>query len=167
MYCQHVDFQKPGKGTGFILAEAVKKDGARGSLLNHSEHHLRFEILKKTAKRCKEQKLKMILCASSLKEVKKILKLKPEAVAFEIKSLIGTGEAISREKPESVKKFAELVKRFNKKNKTRILALCGAGISKAEDVKEALRLGCVGVLVASAVVKSRNPEKLLREMLRV
>ncbi|MEM2175414.1 MAG: triose-phosphate isomerase, partial [Candidatus Micrarchaeia archaeon] len=44
--------------------------------------------------------------------------------------------------------------------------ICGAGISKGEDVKKAMELGTVGVLVSSAIVKSKNPEKVLREMIK-
>jgi len=40
IYVQHVDFQEPGRNTGYILPEAVKAAGARGVFLNHSEHRL-------------------------------------------------------------------------------------------------------------------------------
>src|SRR4030042_4966432 len=46
VYVQHVDYQKKGKATGYILPEAIKKDGAVGSFLNHSEHKLNFSVLK-------------------------------------------------------------------------------------------------------------------------
>jgi len=42
--------------------------------------------------------------------------------------------------------------------------LCGAGVSYADDVTAALTLGTDGVLVASSVVKSKDPEGLLQEM---
>ncbi len=42
------------------------------------------------------------------------------------------------------------------------LGLCGAGISKGEDVKAALELGTVGVLLASGVVKAKDPKAALR-----
>src|SRR3989338_5420926 len=41
-YSQHVDFHDKGKNTGFIIPEAIKASGARGSLLNHSEHKIPF-----------------------------------------------------------------------------------------------------------------------------
>lgn len=165
IYSQHVDNAEPGKTTGFITVEDVKTEGASGTLLNHSEHPLVFDVLKKTQKRCREKKLKTIICVKSLREVKKILNLSPEMIAFEVPELIASGKAISKFKSSSVKKFSEIVKSYNKKNKTQIKALCGAGISTAEDVKAALDLGCRGILVSSAVVNSRNPEKLVREML--
>ena len=48
--------------------------------------------------------------------------------------------------------------------KTKILPLCGAGISTAEDVKEAYNLGCKGVLISSAIAKSKNPIQLLKQL---
>jgi triosephosphate isomerase len=39
--------------------------------------------------------------------------------------------------------------------------LTGAGISYADDVDAALKLGTIGVLVASAVTKSRDPKSVL------
>ena len=45
-----------------------------------------------------------------------------------------------------------------------IIPLCGAGISTREDVKEALKLGTKGVLVASGIVKARNQRKALKEL---
>jgi triosephosphate isomerase len=40
--------------------------------------------------------------------------------------------------------------------------LCGAGISTAEDVSIALKLGTRGVLVASGIVKAKDPYSVLR-----
>ena len=59
VFVQHVDGFEKGRNTGFILPEAVKRDGAKGVFLNHSEHKLKFDVLKKTIKRCKEVKLKV------------------------------------------------------------------------------------------------------------
>ena len=50
VYVQHVDFQEVGRNTGYILPEAVKADGAKGVFLNHSEHRLKLEVIKKTKK---------------------------------------------------------------------------------------------------------------------
>jgi triosephosphate isomerase len=50
-----------------------------------------------------------------------------------------------------------------KKINPRIKVLCGAGITNKEDVKKALELGTVGVLVASGIVKAENPKKVLIE----
>src|SRR3989339_682076 len=58
IYSQHVDYQEPGRNTGFILPEGIKAVGAKGVFLNHSEHRLDFKIIKKTVLHCKKVKLK-------------------------------------------------------------------------------------------------------------
>ena len=44
-----------------------------------------------------------------------------------------------------------------------VITLCGAGISRGEDVTAALKLGTDGVLVASGIVNANNPYKRLLE----
>lgn len=164
VYVQHVDYFKSGRHTGYILPDAVQKQGAKGSLLNHSEHRLKFDILKKTIKRCREIGLKTIVCVASLKEARNVLKLNAEIIAFEVPELIASGKSISKLKPDSVKKFSKAVREYNQKNNKKIEALCGAGISSKDDVEKALELGCDGVLLASAITKARNSEKKLKEL---
>ncbi len=165
VYAQHVDYFEPGRNTGFSTIESLQNNKVKGSLLNHSEHKLKLRIVKKTVKRCKEKNFKVIVCVDTLRKTKKILKSQPEMLAFEVPELISTGKSITKYKGKDVTKFAQIVYKFNKKNKTKVIPLCGAGISNEKDVKAAIKLGCSGVLVASAVVKSRNPAKLLRKML--
>lgn len=155
---QHVDYFEQGRATGYVLPETIKADGAIGSLINHSEHKLRLDAVKKTIQRCRKLKLKTFVCAASLNEVKKIKKFKPDYIAFEVPELIGTGVSISKVKAGSVKKFTDLLK------KTKIIPLIGAGVSTGEDVKAALRLGCKGVLAASAVTKAKNPKQVIFDM---
>ena len=42
--------------------------------------------------------------------------------------------------------------------------LCGAGISKGEDLKAAIELGSVGVLLASGIVKAKDPKAALEDL---
>ena len=44
-----------------------------------------------------------------------------------------------------------------------VVTLCGAGITKGEDVSAALKLGTKGVLVASGIVKAKDPCKVMME----
>ncbi|MEM4625713.1 MAG: triose-phosphate isomerase, partial [Candidatus Pacearchaeota archaeon] len=60
VFSQHVDYFEKGRATGFILPEAIKENKAEGSFLNHSEHPLTIEVIKKTINRCKKLKLKTI-----------------------------------------------------------------------------------------------------------
>lgn len=156
VYAQHVDYFQPGRNTGYILPEAVKKDGAIGTFLNHSEHKLSYEILKKTIERCKKVKLKTLVFANNLKEAEKIQKLKPDYLVMEPPELVAGKKSISKEKPELIKKI---------KNKIKMKFLVGAGIHTREDVSIACRLGAAGIAVSSAITKARNPKKKLNELI--
>ena len=45
--------------------------------------------------------------------------------------------------------------------------LCGAGISKGEDLRAALDLGSQGVLLASGIVKASDPKAALEDLIRL
>ncbi|MBU2633673.1 MAG: triose-phosphate isomerase [Nanoarchaeota archaeon] len=153
---QHTDNATYGRYTGSITPEAIKAAGAVGTLLNHSEK--KIKNLKEIINKCKKLKLITIVCSKNLKETKKIIKLNPDYIAFEIPELIATGKGISTYKPKSVKKFVKLLKN------TKIKPLCGSGISTKEDFKAALDLGTKGILLSSYFVKSKNPKKFLKEL---
>lgn len=159
VYSQHVDSLESGRNTGHIIPEAIKASGAIGTLLNHSEHKISFNELKKAIELCRKNKLKVIVCSPKLSEIKKIIKLKPEAIAFEDEKLISTGKSITEYNPQAIIKFVKLMKNTN------IIPLCGAGISTREDIKTAFDLGCKGVLIASAIAKTPEKNKI-REILR-
>jgi len=158
VYAQHVSSPRNNKATASLTVDSTKKSGAKGTLLNHSEHKIKLGEIKKTLKACKKLNLKVIVCASNLAEAKKIKKLKPQMIAFEDPKLISTGKSITKYKPNELKKFVSLLK------PTKIMPLCGAGISSKEDYKQALKFGCKGVLVSSIVAKSKNPEKFLKDV---
>jgi len=156
IYSQHVDHFEPGRNTGFILPEAIKSAGASGTFLNHSEHKLPFNILKKTIKRCKKLNLKTIVFAKDLEEAKKISKLKPNFIALEPPELIAGKISVSQANPDLIKKSVQEIK-------TNVLV--GAGVNNKKDVQIAKKLGAKGILVSSAVLKSSNPEKIIKELL--
>ena len=74
-------------------------------------------------------------------------------VAIEPPELIGTGIPVSKAQPEIIVDTIKLVREINEK----IIVICGAGISHSEDVSAALELGAHGVLVASGIVKAKDP----------
>jgi triosephosphate isomerase len=160
VFSQHVDAKEGEKNTGSILPENLKKIGAKGSLLNHSEKRIKMEEIEKAVKLLRKNKLISICCARNLEEAKKIAKFSPDFLAYEEPSLIASGKAISKVKPQKVRNFVKMLAKINPK----IVPLCGAGISSEEDVKLALKLGTKGVIIASAIVKSSNPKFLLTEI---
>ncbi|MBU2612603.1 MAG: triose-phosphate isomerase, partial [Nanoarchaeota archaeon] len=156
VYAEHVDSFSPGRNTGFILPEEVRANGAKGTFLNHSEHKIGFEVLKKTILRCKKTGLKVAVFAPDLKEAKKIEKLKPDFLIFEPPELVSGKISVSSAKPDLIKKISKEIK---------INFLVGAGIHKREDVEDAMKLGAMGVAVSSQITKAKNPEKELRKLL--
>ena len=68
---QHADHVPLGAHTGRVSAKELKDIGAKGSILNHSERKIPLKFLKEIIEDCKREKLKTIVCASSLSELKK------------------------------------------------------------------------------------------------
>jgi len=130
-----------------------------GSLLNHSDYRIPASKIARIVG--ENRKRKIILCVRDLREARMYKKLKPWAIALEDEKLIGSGKSITEYRSDSVREFARLLKGG------RVRAFCGAGIHSAEDVRMARRLGCRGVLISSAVAKSRDGEKVLRELSKV
>ena len=158
VYAQHVDYHDKGRSTGYVMPEALIEAKASGSILNHAEHRMIFANLKKTVEKCREVRLKLIVCAASLTEVKRIIKLGPYAIAYADPKLIASGKSITEEKSNELKEFVKLL------DDTGIIPLCGAGITGGKDVAQAMIVGCKGVLVSSVVANSQNPEKFLKEI---
>ena len=156
---QHIDDSTIGSTTGFMIPELLKKSNVKGSLINHSEHRISSNEIKKLVLKLKELKMISIVCVKDVPEAKKYSKLNPDYIAIEPPELIGSGKAVSKEKPELITKAAKAVK--DTKNKTKLL--CGAGIVSGEDVSKAIELGSKGILVASGIVKSKDWNKIMTE----
>lgn len=154
---QHIDDSKIGSTTGFVIPELLKKSKVKGSLINHSEHRISSKEIQKLVLKLKELKMTSIVCVKDVAEVRKYVKLNPNYIAIEPPELIGSGKAVSKEKPELIAKAAKAVKNTNTK------LLCGAGIVSGEDVAKALELGSKGILVASGIIKAKNWNKIISE----
>jgi triosephosphate isomerase len=159
IFAQHVDPINPGSFTGHILPESVKEAGAVGTLINHSELRLKLAEIDAVIKRTKELNLVSMVCTNNANVSVSASTLKPDFIAIEPPELIGTGIPVSKAQPEIVTKTVELVRKVN----SEVSVLCGAGITKGEDVAAALKLGTKGVLVASGIVKAKDPYKMLLE----
>ena len=159
VFAQHVDNKEMGSTTGYIVPELVKKSRVSGSLVNHSEHRLASKDIKELVSRLKVLKMTSVVCVKNVSEARKYAKLNPDYIAIEPPELIGTGKAVSKEKPEVIIKSVRAVK--DAKNSTRLL--CGAGIISGNDVARALELGANGILVASGIVKAKNWERVIEE----
>jgi triosephosphate isomerase len=159
VFAQHVDPIKPGGYTGHVLAESVKQAGAVGTLINHSERQLRLADIDEIVKITRDKGMLSLVCANNPTVSVAVASLMPDIIAIEPPELIGTGIPVSKAQPEVVSGTVRLVREVNKK----VTILCGAGISHGEDVSAALKLGTQGVLVASGIVKAKDPYKIMRE----
>jgi triosephosphate isomerase (TIM) len=161
VFSQHLDPVEPGAFTGHILAEAVKSAGAEGTLLNHSERRIRMSEITKCVQRCIDSGLYSLVCSDTVQASAGIAaEAKPDMIAIEPPDLIGTGISVSNARPELITEGVKGIRSVNSK----VTILCGAGIATPEDVSKALKLGAEGVLVASSVVKSKDPVKMLSSM---
>jgi len=159
VFAQHVDPEMPGSHTGHITPESVVEAGACGSIINHSERRLRADVIEEIVGRCGSLKLITCVCANTSRVGKALAALSPEMIAVEPPELIGSGISVSKAKPEVITDSVRMIRAVNPK----IKVLCGAGITKGEDVAAALRLGSEGILVASGIVKAKDPEAVLRD----
>lgn len=156
VYSQHIDPLVYGSGTGWTLPESVKAHGAMGTLLNHSEHRLEWDTLEESVKRAKDLGLTVVVCAKDPDECEKMNALEPDFIAYEPPELIGGDVSVSTAKPELIK---EAVERVN------CGLIVGAGVKNGEDVRIALELGAVAVLVASGVTKAHLPKEALQDLI--
>ena len=159
---QHLDIENVGSTTGFMIPEIVKKSLVKGSLINHSEHRIPGKQIRELVSRLKKLGMISVVCVKDASEARKYAKLNPNYIAIEPPELIGTGKAVSKEKPEAITRSVSAVKQA--KNSTKLL--CGAGIVSGEDVAKAMQLGAKGILVASGIIKAKNWTHIIEEFAR-
>ena len=156
VFAQHVDAASFGSFTGSIVPELVKKLGATGTLLNHSEKRLGNKLADCVAA-AKNAGLTTVVCAENDDEAQQIAKeLQPDYVAVEPPELIGGDISVTTANPEIISQSAEKVEGCQ--------LLVGAGVKNGEDVATALKLGAKGVLLASGVTKAEDPAAALRNL---
>ncbi|MEW6222398.1 MAG: triose-phosphate isomerase [Candidatus Hadarchaeota archaeon] len=159
---QHVDPVTPGKNTGWVTPEAVKAAGAVGTLLNHAEHKIPIEQMKKTLELIRPLGFSSIVCTADIEESKGAAALGPDMIAVEPPELIGSGVSVSKAKPEVVSGSVDAIKRVNPK----VEVLCGAGITTGDDIIKAIQLGTKGVLLASGIVLAKDQRAAIEDMVR-
>lgn len=161
VFAQHIDAIEYGSNTGWILPESIKEAGASGTLINHSEHQMKASEIDKCISRSHKIGLATIACANNVKTGGAIAALSPDFVAVEPPELIGGDISVTTADPAIVEGTVDVVKKVN----GNVKILCGAGIKNGKDVEKAIQLGTDGVLLASGVVKARNKEKVMRDLI--
>ncbi len=162
VFAQHVDPVGMGQFTGHVLPEAVAEAGCIGTLISHSERQLPLDVIRATIRRAKEADLNTVVCADTVEKGREVAAYGPDAVAIEPPELIGSGISVSKARPEVVSGAVFAVRHVSPKAKV----LCGAGITNGDDVVAAQKLGADGILVASGVVKAKDPHAALLDLAR-
>lgn len=162
VFAQHVDNATYGKFTGHVLPESVAEAGAIGTLINHSEKQISNQIIEATIRRAENAELMTVVCVDTIEKAQQVALYNPDAIAIEPPELIGSGIPVSKAQPEIVEGSVVSVKKIN----SNVKVLCGAGITNGEDAGAAISLGADGILVASGVVKSKDPYVSLLELAR-
>lgn len=160
VFAQHADCAKPGSSTGRAVPEILRACGASGSLINHSENRVPAREAACAVKRLRELGMTSVVCAGTPREARAMARLDPDYVAIEPPDLIGSGRAVSQERPAVIKDAARAVASAGTSSKL----LCGAGIASGQDARLAGELGSSGVLVASGVIKAASPARAISEL---
>ncbi|MBN2599066.1 MAG: triose-phosphate isomerase [Candidatus Thermoplasmatota archaeon] len=160
IYAQHIDPIHPGSNTGWTLPEAVKAAGAVGTLINHSEHRLILADIDTCITRATNLGLDTLVCTNNVATSKAVSTFSPSMIAVEPPELIGGDISVTTADPGIVRNTVTAVRGINKTVKI----LCGAGVKNGRDVAIALELGADGVLLASGVVKAKNKEEVLNDL---
>jgi triosephosphate isomerase len=138
----------------------LRASGARGSLVNHSEHPIPEEEVGWAVGRLSGLGLAAVVCAKDVAHASALARFHPAYLAVEPPDLIGGKRSVSTARPEVVRDAVVAVQAVSPG--TRVL--CGAGVHDRTDVATALALGAEGVLVASAVTRASDPAKALDEL---
>ncbi|OGC59568.1 hypothetical protein A2890_03185 [candidate division WWE3 bacterium RIFCSPLOWO2_01_FULL_53_14] len=157
IWAQHTDPAGEGQFTGYLSPADATAAGAAGTFLNHSEHPLDPETIRKTADLAKKAGLKVLIFARDPERVAEFKNLSPDFIAYEPPELIGGEVSVTSAKPEII---SEAVAAAGS-----IPLLIGAGIHEKSDIIKALELGAVGAVVSSAVVTAPDPQEIFANLL--
>lgn len=157
IFAQHIDAVGYGASTGKVNLEYLDEIGVYGGLVNHSEDRVGLYTIQKNIEALDKYEMTSVVCAESLEEAIVLADMYPDIVAYEPAELIGGDVSVISKK--------EVV--IDLLGKIEVPVMIGAGIKTTDDVEQALKLGCYGVLVASGIVKNERPGEILEKFLKV
>lgn len=112
VFAQDIDaVDTSGSRTGHMVASNLKKIGVAGTLINHSEKQLPLNGIRKRIDISKNADIVSVCCVPTIAVGKRVAKYRPDFIAFEVPELIGSGRPISKERPDSVKKFVSSIRK--------------------------------------------------------
>ncbi len=160
VFSQHADAVKAGSTTGHVPLEAVAASGAKGLLLNHSECRMKVADIDSLVAAARKLELSTVVCTNNLGVTGACAALGPDFVAIEPPELIGGDISVTTANPAIVGGAVESVRKVA----PAVGVLCGAGVKTGKDVAAAIELGTEGVLLASGVVKAKDPKAVLMDL---
>lgn len=159
---QNIDPYAPGSATGWITPSMVKNCGAAGTLINHSEHKVSKNAIAECVELAKGCDLMTIVCADNVHAAVQGAEFRPDYIAVEPPELIGGNVSVTTANPMIIEETVDAVKKVSGS----ISVLCGAGVKTGDDVRTAIDLGASGVLLASGVVKAKDPHAVLLDLVK-
>lgn len=154
---QGADMARSDPRTAHVTVGAIRAAGSAGTLLNHSERRLILADLEDLVTTCRASGLLTIVCTNNLATSLAGAMLGPDYIAMEPPELIGGDISVTTANPGIVRDTVEAVRRV----RPEVKVLTGAGVKDARDLSMALELGTVGVLLASGIVKAKDPGSAL------
>lgn len=162
VFSQNVNPRAPGSATGWVTPSMVKACGAIGTLINHTEYKIKTKDIEDCVELSKASDLYTVICSDNDKVAAEVASLRPDFVAVEPPDLIGGDISVTTANPRIIEDTVEAVRAVNRS----VMILCGAGIKNGDDVTAALELGTDGVLLASGVVRAKDPEAAVRDLVK-
>jgi len=160
VFSQHCDANDPGGHTGRTTPEALVGIGAKGTLVNHSEYRIPMADIETVVTKCRKMGLTTIVCTNNLQVSRACCLTAPDFVAVEPPELIGGDISVTSADPGIVSNTVKAIIELD----PGVKILTGAGVKNGEDVKKAIELGTHGVLLASGLVKAKDPRKTLLDL---
>jgi triosephosphate isomerase len=160
VYAQHVDAISEGSHTGHVSPMSIVSGGGQGTLINHSERRMRIADIEQAVVECMRAELSTVVCTNNIGVSQACASLSPTYIAIEPPELIGGDTPVTKAKPEIISGAVEAIRSVSGE----VDVLCGAGIKTGKDVRRAIELGSSGVLVASGVVRSKDAEKVIMDL---
>jgi triosephosphate isomerase len=159
VWCQHLDPVGFGSFTGWLHPSTAVERGASGTLINHAEHKVSIEHVAMLLDSVPED-FTVCACAADIEEARALTALQPDFVAVEPPELIGGDISVTTADPSIVSGTAAAVREISEE----VGILCGAGVKNGADVAAAIKLGTVGVLLASGVTKADDPTAVMTDL---
>ena len=155
VWAQHIDPIDPGRHSGWISPFSINQAGATGTVLNHAEHPLPQDQIKLAINKAHQYGLKTLVICETVDLAHQVSTWNSDYIAYEKAELIAGPIAMIDQEEASIKQLAQSLPQP---------LIIGAGITSKEHVKKTLQAGAKGIILASAIVRAKDPQAKLEEL---